>query len=267
MKGMFLISMVFLFGIGCYSQSTSQTNRMVLTGIFQGKNLYIQNPSFSGPGFCITRCTVNGEAPCENKSAFELDLYCHKLKLGDSVIVVIEHAKGCKPKILNPEVLLPESTFEIVDIDISTSGVLKWTTMMESGSLPFIIEQFRWGKWVKLGEVDGVGTGNMHEYSFNIQGNLHADLNKFRVKQIGFSGKPRLSESVEVDFGIQEISVLKKQRKIGKLYFTAETRYEVYDTYGNYVKKGFGSEIDLSQMRKGFYYVNYGNKAMKFAKR
>lgn len=267
MKHLFFISIAFLCVVNCYPQRKSRTARIVLAGTFQGKNLYIQNPTSSGVGFCITKCTVNGQAPCENKSAFELDLYCHNLRIGDSVLVVIEHDTSCTPRILNPEVLRPVCTFEIVDINASASGILSWSTVMESGSLPFVIEQFRWNKWIKIGEVAGKGIPEINQYTFNLNGNLHSGMNKFRVKQVGNSGKPKWSESVEITPNLPEISIDRVQRKFGKVHFTGATRYEIFDAYGNIVRRGHSQQVDIVNLRKGVYYVHYDNKSEKFVKR
>ena len=42
--------------------------------------------------------------------------------------------------------------------------------------------------------------------------------------------------------------------------FTSETLYEIYDTYGNLVKKGFGKNIGVTNLKKGLYYINYDSK-------
>jgi hypothetical protein len=44
-----------------------------------------------------------------------------------------------------------------------------------------------------------------------------------------------------------------------EIIFTAETLYEIYDSYGNIVKKGFGKTVDVSNLPKGIYYINYDN--------
>lgn len=53
-----------------------------------------------------------------------------------------------------------KSTFVVADGGISCTpdGTLTWTTTGESGKLTFTIEQYRWNKWVAIGEVDGLGT-------------------------------------------------------------------------------------------------------------
>ena len=56
------------------------------------------------------------------------------------------------------EDLKPKPSFEILTMNITSGGLLKWTSKMEAGALPYIVEQFKWNKWVPVGEVDGLGT-------------------------------------------------------------------------------------------------------------
>ena len=46
-----------------------------------------------------------------------------------------------------------------------------------------------------------------------------------------------------------------------------ETMYEVYDQYGNLVKRGFGSSLDASNLSKGGYFLNFDNKMKEFVKK
>lgn len=241
-----------------------------IEGSYQGKNLYVQNPEDEdGFGFCATRVTVNGDVMpgSVNQSAFEINFAIYGLKKGDPVFIVIEHGPGCKPKILNPEVLLPRSTFEVQEIVASNAGLLKWTTTNEQGKLPFIVEQYRWNKWVNAGEVDGIGTPGQNNYEFKIT--PHSGENKVRVVQIDHSGKKKASQEVTfTDASIPEIEFSPKKVKT-VIKFDAngvpfETKYEIYDAYGNIVKKGVGTEVDCTNLKKGAYYINYDNKNEKF---
>ena len=45
-----------------------------------------------------------------------------------------------------------------------------------------------------------------------------------------------------------------------------ETRYEIYDAYGNIVKKGVGSSVNCSNLLRGVYYINFDNVNEKFIK-
>ena len=243
-----------------------------LEGHYQGKNLFVQNPEDEdGFGFCVTKVTVNGNPIVESvqKPAFEIGFENMDLKIGDPVFIVLEHGPGCKPKVLNPEVLLPKSTFEIQSMTASPDGELVWKTTKEAGKLPFVIEQYRWNKWVVIGEVDGKGVASLNQYTFKVT--PHSDTNKIRIIQIDHTGKKRVSESI-VFFNetIKEPSFFPKKVK-DILKFSAqgisiETKYEIFDTYGNMVKKGVASEVDCSNLRKGIYYINYDNKSEKFLK-
>lgn len=262
----FILLMIFI------SSSFAAFADLSLEGHYQGKNLYIQNPEDEdGFGFCVTKATVNGDPITDGvqSSAFEIDFTDFGLRIGDPVFIVLEHGFGCKPKILNPEVLLPKSTFEVAKISCTPQGSLAWTTSGESGKLPYVIEQFRWNKWVVVGEVDGTGNAGTNDYRFKIT--PHSGENKVRIVQTDHTGKKRPSESVTfINTDIQEPIVSPKKVK-NSINFTSgnlpiETKYEIYDAYGNIVKKGVGSEVDCSNLKKGAYYVNYDNKNEKFIK-
>jgi hypothetical protein len=45
-----------------------------------------------------------------------------------------------------------------------------------------------------------------------------------------------------------------------------ETRYEIYDAYGNIVKKGVGSSVNCENLLRGVYYINFDNVNEKFIK-
>ncbi|MBS1646713.1 MAG: hypothetical protein JST67_05180 [Bacteroidetes bacterium] len=251
----------------------SQGGTIIIEGNYQGKNLYVQNPFASGGvGFCVTEVYVNGNLTTDEtqSSAFEIDFKPHKLVIGDKIEIKIKHKDGCKPKVLNPEVLKPKSTYEVISMSVSPDGTLKWSTKAESGKLAYVIEQYRWNKWVKVGEVDGVGTASTNNYEFKVT--PHSGKNQFRVKQTDYSGQPRLSKSVEynnaagcdISFAPAKVS---KEISFNCSEKPVETMYEIYDQYGNIVKRGYGSKVDCSNLAKGGYFLNYDNKMGEFVKK
>ncbi len=250
----------------------SQGGVIILEGNYQGKNLYVQNPYGSGGvGFCVTEVLVNGNIATDEiaSSAFEVDFKPHKLNVGDKVEIKIKHKEDCKPKVLNPEVLKPKSTFEVISMSFEKNGLVKWSTKSETGKLAFAIEQFRWNKWVKVGEIDGNGTPATNNYSFTVQ--PHSGKNQVRVRQTDYSGQPRLSKPVDVMADVPEITFapVKASKDINFLANDKpiETMYEIYDQYGNIVKKGFGSKVDVSNLPKGGYFLNFDNKMGEFVKK
>jgi len=245
---------------------------IVLEGNYQGKNLYIQNPfAGSGVGFCVQQVTVNGNVTTDEiaSSAFEIDFRNLQLKIGDKVEVKITHKDDCKPKVLNPEVLKPKSTFEIVSMSVEKDLTFKWSTKGETGKLTYTIEQFRWNKWVKVGEVEGLGTPDVNNYSFKVT--PHSGKNQYRVKQVDYTGQPKLSKTIDYLSATAEItfSPAKVSKEIS--FFSGstpvETMFEIYDQFGNIVKRGFASKLDASNLTKGAYYLNYDNKMGEFIKK
>jgi len=265
MKIVLSILLTFLSGSLLFGASLS------IEGTYQGKNLYVQNPmDDDGFGYCATKVTVNGDIMPggTNMGAFEIDFANFNIAIGETVFIVIEHNDGCKPKILNPEVLLPRSTFVVTGITVSNAGKLTWQTTGEQGKLPYIIEQYRWNKWVTVGEVQGKGTPGANSYEFNVT--PHSGENTVRIVQIDHSGSKRTSKEVKFVSNIPVVA--KSPVKVKEVIsFTAngqpvETRYESYDAYGNIVKKGVGSSVNCQNLLSGAYYINFDNVNEKFIK-
>jgi hypothetical protein len=42
--------------------------------------------------------------------------------------------------------------------------------------------------------------------------------------------------------------------------FSSATLFEIYDQYGNIVKRGYAASVDVSTLKKDLYYLNYDNK-------
>ncbi|MBW7868766.1 MAG: hypothetical protein H3C31_10615 [Brumimicrobium sp.] len=264
---------ILIYLIIAISTANFSFANLSIEGSYQGKNIYVQNPSSEdGFGFCVTKVTVNNNIMPGNinRSAFEIDFSLFNLQIGDAIFIVIEHGDGCTPKILNPEVLLPRSTFDVTNMSVSKDGLVKWTTTGEQGQLPFTIEQYRWNKWVSAGEIDGTGEAGPNSYEYKIT--PHSGENKVRIVQKDYSGKKRKSPEKTFVSEIEEVEMNPKKVK-GEIKFTGknsgssvETKYEIYDAYGNIVKKGFGSKVDCNNLRKGAYYINFDNQNEKFIK-
>lgn len=258
---------LLILAVTFVTSQSQASGDIVLDGIFQGKNLYIMNPfASSGIGFCVYEVSVNGKITTDeiNSSAFEIDLSVFQFRIGDKISVEIKHKENCSPKVLNAEVLKPTSTFTIASMNVDNNKIFKWTTKNEAGSLPFIVEQYRWNKWIKIGIIEGKGTSGINSYSIDIH--PHSGNNKFRVKQIDFSKKPHYSEDLTYKATVPAVSFNPKKVE-NEIIFTVSTLYEIYDYYGNIVKKGFGIKIDCSGLKKGDYFLNFDNQMETFKKK
>lgn len=235
-----------------------------MEGKYQQKNVYVINSvAEAGVGFCVYEVKVNGEVSSDetNSHAFEIDLSIYGFKLGDDVNITIKYKDGCEPRILNPGALEPQPTFETTNIEISQNGLLSWETTNEQGSIPFLIQQFKWNKWVTVGEVQGKGTSTTNGYTF--QTTPVSGENKFRVVQKSYDAKLKKSPSVQYTSGMAPVtfSYDKKQKAV---LFSQETNYELYNVYGQIIKRGFGSKVNMSNLPKNDYYISYDSSTDPF---
>jgi hypothetical protein len=234
---------------------------IVLEGNYMGKNIFVKNPfGGAGVGFCVFEVTINGKlSPDEvNQSAFEIDFGNQGLKIGDKVIVNIKHKDDCAPEVLNAEVLKPKSTFNNSKASVSKDGLFGWTVDNENGKLDYIVEQFRWNKWVKVGEVSGHGIPGVFSYEFKIT--PHSGENKFRTKQVDYTNKPRYSRVAKYMSSSPEISLGSDKFKGSIDFKGGATMYEIYDQFGTIVKRGYGQTADITTLEKGTYYISFDNK-------
>ncbi len=241
-----------------------------IEGMYRGENLYVMNPfSATGVGFCIYEVRVNGQVSTDeiNSSAFEVDLSLYNFKHGDKITIQIKHREGCTPKVLNPEVLKPKSTFVIKSISVDKKGYLRWSTTSEKGQLDFIVEHFRWKKWTRVGKVKGKGTPSLNHYSRKVS--FHTGLNKLRVRQINPNGKSRFSPDAKYMNLAMPVAFIPGNGKKAttKISFTASTKYEIYDYYGRLKKRGTGKEVNITKLKNGTYFLNYDNKTEAFIKK
>ncbi len=239
---------------------TLSSQIILLEGSYQGNDIYIKNPfSSEGVGFCIFEVLVNGEISTDeiNSSAFTIDLSLFDLSIGDPVEIVIRTKDSCTPKVINPEALRPRSSFEIEKISLSSDGQLTWSTKNEAGSLMFFIEQFKWNKWVKIGEIIGQGKKEITDYRF--QTNLNFGENTVRLRQRDFTGN-RYSEVVKTTSDITSEVELVQNKISSQIEFSFETSYEIYSEYGELVTVGYSKTVDSKDFDKGRYYINFGNQ-------
>ncbi len=156
--------------------------------------------------------------------------------------------------------LQPENTEKcgIHSINIDSRGLVTWVAENDTLHLPFIIEQFRWKKWIKIEEVDNLGKDEFNIYSCNVA--LFHGENFIRIKH----GSPIcISDSVKLTTDIPEIKCfINKKQKI--IEFSFDTFYEITDIKGVLFKKGYSKKISISDLAKNKYILFYDNSIVKF---
>ena len=271
-----LISLIVYFSISPFitmvpeaasNVASEREGIIILEGKYQNKNIFISN-SFGteGYGYCTYEIRVNGDLITDgvNSSAFEIDLNNFKLELGDAVIIEIRHKRGCAPKVINPGGLTSKPTFVTKEITVGEDGFLEWITTGEFGSLPYVIQQYKWSKWVDIGEVQGKGTLVTNNYAFYVE--FISGVNKFRVIQRDGEGKIKKSTSVEINSLRPKLTYTYK-KKDGQIIFSGKTKYELYDKFGEIIIRGFGAIVDVSELEKDSYWLSYDNLTESFVKK
>lgn len=235
-------------------------NVLQLEGTYKGENLYVQNPFYGLDSCCCTDSVLinNKRIKVELSTAYEIPLKEMKLKMYEKIEVRIYHKPSCSPKMINYG--HPTKAFiAFTSIDLDKTGKLKWTTNNDTSSVSvwFIVEQFRWNKWVKIGEVQ---QQSLKEYEFVFHVPLHSGENRCRVKYMeGISGKYRLSKNVSITSDVKPVTYkIDKQKKL--IAFSGETLFELFDRGGNMLKKGSGTTIDVSSYDGELFYLCYDNK-------
>lgn len=156
------------------------------------------------------------------------------------------------------------ATFEIQSFKVSKDGMVSWTAKNESGSLPYIVEQFIFDKWVTVAKINGVGSPTPNSYSVPVI--LNSGENKFRVKQKGYDKMSKFSDAISY-YSKKEAVTYSVKNKNQLLEFSSDTYFIVYNPYGAIVKQGYGNALNISEYAKGYYCLIYDNKLGGFEKK
>ncbi|MEI7595607.1 MAG: hypothetical protein WCK02_07665 [Bacteroidota bacterium] len=250
-----LFFLVALFSFQVFSAE------MKLKGGFYGDNIIIDNPSIDN-NFCVKSVKVNGIISNSEISSntFEIDLIALNLEIGATIDIIITHSDNCKPKILNPEVLIEKCGFTMVgNKQDKKTDEISFTMVKQLSKLPYTIEQYRWKRWIEVQKIDVV-FADTAVYKFKPV--LHSGANLFRVKQTSNRGNTCYSADIKARSMLKEVTFLYDKKAL-TLTFSIETKYEIYDKKGVLVKSGFAKTIELSDISRDAYFLNYDNESIQ----
>jgi Secretion system C-terminal sorting domain len=141
---------------------------------------------------------------------------------------------------------------------------LAWQTATEKNNSHFDIERSANGKeWSKIGMVKGNGTSQQKiDYRFTDEGSLSI-LNYYRLKQVDFDGQFNYSPVVTAVAGKGKLKGIFPNPTADKVTLigndlTNDDVVTIFDLNGRSVKtqKVSGSQIDVSDLSKGFYILS-----------
>jgi hypothetical protein len=145
------------------------------------------------------------------------------------------------------------------DVALDEFNNISWVVTDRNDSTSYFVEELRFEKWEMIGEVLGKGIGE-NAYSFNVD--MNCAVYQLRVSTA--TGKLIHSDVVENDIPPLDFSPKKVDKYIN---FTNKVNYEVIDQYGNLALSGCDKKINTANLKKGMYYLLYGDKSAEFLKK
>lgn len=258
------IRLIFVFFLFISTIASSQ--ELNIRGVFTGANVYMVNPFVdSEDRFTIDSISINNKKYTEDleSSAFEIDLIHMGFKLGDDLRFSIYYKDSIKPSILNIDAIKALSSFEMGKAYVDKDQFFNWQCSNELGSLPFNVQQYRWNKWVTVGQLRGIGTSGINHYRLKVP--VHSGENMFRIHQVDYTEKDNYSDTIRYKSVLKPVLLVSKRVKT-QLKFSEQTQFEIFDLFGNLIYDGYGGEVRFDDLIPGKYYVNFDNTIGEFIK-
>lgn len=242
------------------------TDTLEYNGVNYQRKLFFHNPSPQRDSFSIQQILVNGDTVREELSTNTVTLHLDRLPLEheDSLCIQVIFLVDYIPHLVNPEGLLPPNDFIFTYIRVRNQKLL-WRVAGVIGYRPFIVEQYRWERWVDIEEVPVYDSlpGGTYEYSLR----PHYGANQYRVVKVNALGETVVSREQTIRAYNVPRPEMVSSRVREQLEFTEVTRYEIYDMDWNLLKSGRDRYIDVSDLPRGRYMINYCNTTDTFRKR
>ena len=155
------------------------------------------------------------------------------------------------------------STEIITNCEIQDNGKLQWSAKENAKQVVYLVQQFRWNKWVSWDTLTGDELVDSATYSVSIRKYLHSGQNIFRVCAFAEGVEPKFSEKVfysEKDNGDILKRVFLQSASDSLIEFKQQTFYQLFDKNGDIVRSGYGNSFSRKGLDPGTYYLNYDNK-------
>jgi hypothetical protein len=255
------VSFLLLLLLRVSSLAQVQTSETNLTGVYQGKTLFIQNPFNSkSRNFCIDKIYINKDLLDINYKLSAIKLDFEGIDLFTPISIRIQHRDTlCSPIIINPEAILFHTIFRFTAISLSDSAI-SWSTKGERGVGSFEVERLDGIRWITKEVVDARGVYEGATYT--LFPNMEDGANQYRIKY----NFPRGSRSgylysweVDYDYYPEPVEFKPKSAKT-RIYLSRAATYKIYDAGSEMVLEGAGTEIDVTVLRKGQYVIYFDEK-------
>lgn len=252
-----LIFLIWMVSQTCFGQE------LLLSGVYKGEGLYIQNPYDADSGqFCVQSIFINGKKTQTNLSLTAVRLAFRGIDLYTPVSVKVVHGDSCKPKIVNPEAILYHSNFKFDSLVLNDS-IMHWYTKGDRRDGVFKIEKLSGEYWDVVKTLRSKGRFQGAQYVFFPEHDEGG--NKYRIKYELPEG--RYLYSVEMEHYHYPEGVTFSPRVVtDKMIFSREASYEIFRGEES-ILKGKAKEIPLRLLPPGDYSIVIEGEEDTFVKK
>ncbi|GAB3334160.1 hypothetical protein GCM10027429_15070 [Marivirga atlantica] len=260
---MFRVILLYIFIIQAFGSYELMAEDTYIRGFYHGQNVFIRNSFLeANQKFCIQQIYVNGELSISEPdvSAVEIDLSAFNLE--DRIVLRIIHQDGCKPELINPEVIQNDISFSWINIYVNEEEIL-WITSKESSEGFYVIEKEIGNIWEPIDTAKTKGNIFINQHSValdHIPGN-----NNYRVVYYPPKGDPSVSSPFKYFSDKREISHAIDTDK-WSIEFTEEVSFQLLNANSRVIKRGKGVSYNIRRLPKGTYILKYEGKEYTFEK-
>ncbi|MFT7036563.1 MAG: hypothetical protein ACJA2S_005095 [Cyclobacteriaceae bacterium] len=233
-------------------QFTAKGQETVLSGVYQGQSLYIQNPYLISEGnYCINTISINKQKLHLSSQLSAVKLNFEKIILFTPIIIAIQHKENCKPKFINPEAILYHSSFKFDSLAVNNS-LIKWHSKGEKLEGLYGIEQLNGSGWQVINTIKSKGQFEGTSYVYYPK--FDQGGNRFRIKYSLPNNRYIYSDEVELFYFAEPITFSPKS-VTDNMTLSTYAAYIILDSNKNIILSGSGVIIPLKKLKKGDYFI------------
>jgi len=227
----------------------AQGQEILLSGVYRGKDIFIQNPFTNLEGsFCVEYIEVNGKRVIEQPDVSALKVDLSAFSISDSVHILIKHHNVCTPRVLNADVLDAANSFSYIQI-IADDASISWVT---TGELPgrgwYEILKMKLDGWMPIDTVLAKGNLDNNQYSVGVQ--HYSGENLFKLV---YHYESRSIDSDQFDFysDLEPITFFPEDQIYDLITLSRPTDYVIKTHDGRILLAGYGQDIVVSALPYG----------------
>lgn len=245
--------------------STSIAAEMVLHGVYQGKDIYVQNPySKEAVNFCTEAVYVNDEKVITNPRTTAYKIPLSHLMVRDIIVIRIIYRDGCEPRIINPEVIHPIDGFEFLSAQAGRNAV-SWHTKGEITDGKFFVERKVTDKEWQVVE-EHPAQGQIQSNNYQVPVDHRGGENTYRIHYKGDDNTEAYSVTFSYMYEEAPITFYPPEAT-NKLYLSEEAEYLIVDASGRKYKRGKGKIITIHNLQPGEYFLVIQERSEPFIKK